>query len=616
MRKYLLLSTFSLFFSILSAFSQSGETDTTTIELPDVIITENRMQTPFSESARSMYVITKSQLDAMPVQSLAEALTYVPGVDIRQRGPMGIQSDIGIRGGTFDQTLILINGVKVSDPQTGHHSFNLPLSLDNVERIEVLKGQGARIYGQNAFNGAINIITKVPKKKSVFLRGYGGDFGTFGGNASLALPGKVYGQNIAVSYDRSDGHHENADYKLGNLFYQSYLNALGGQFNLIGGYSNRKFGAGGFYVPDSEEYEEVNTSFISLDYTKKKNNFTFQPRVYWRRNHDDYVYIRSDPDVFNNLHTTQVYGAESNITHYNTLGLTGVGIELRREVINSTNLGNHARTIAGFFAEHRFYLFDRLDITPGIYVNWLSDYGWNYFPGLDMSFEVTKSLKLFANLGQSFRIPTFTDLYYNGPSNIGNSELESESAFTYEGGVKLFKSGFWGQVSYFRRDASNLIDWVRDNPEAPWQPQNFYNVDIQGIETNLEFNFSQIIKSSFPLQSFTANYTFIEAALLDAPVESRYALENLKHQLLLGVKSRIVKNLYLNLRFRYLDRVTLDDYHLVDSRLYYEKNNLNIFVEATNITNTNYTEAGYVQMPGRWLRAGFRLTVDFDKNKK
>jgi vitamin B12 transporter len=601
------------FFTIV-AVAQNSDKDTTIIELADVIITENRLETPFSESARSMYVITKAQLSTLPVQSVAEALTYVPGVDIRQRGPMGIQADIGIRGGTFDQTLILINGVKVSDPQTGHHSFNLPLSMDNVERIEVLKGQGARIYGQNAFNGAINIITKVPEKKAVFLRGYGGDFGTFGGNVSLALPGKTYGQNISVGYDRSDGYHENDDYKLGNVFYQSYLNALGGSFNLIGGFTGRKFGAAGFYVPDSEEYEEVKTGFVSIDYTKKHNNLTFKPRVYWRRNHDDYVFIRSDPDYYHNLHTTNVYGAETNMTYRNTLGLTGVGVEIRSENINSTNLGEHERTIAGIFAEHRFYFFNKLDVTPGIYINWYSDYGWNYFPGLDMSYDISQSLKLFTNLGRSFRIPTFTDLYYQGPSNIGNSNLEPESAFTYEGGIKLFQKGFWGQVSYFKRNASNLIDWVREDNEQPWQPQNFYNVDIQGVEATLEFNFNNLIAGSFPLQKFTANYTYIEAALLNTPAESRYALDNLKHQLILGANSRIYKNLFLDLRFRFLDRVTLDNYNLLDTRLYYKRENLNIFAEATNLTNTSYKEAGYVQMPGRWLRAGLQLTLNLEKN--
>lgn len=612
------LALLTICYIVISQFysiAQSIENDSSVIELSDVIITENRLETPFSESARSMYVITKAQLAEMPTQSLAEALTYVPGVDIRQRGPIGIQTDVGIRGGTFDQTLILINGIKLSDPQTGHHSFNLPLSLDNVERIEVLKGQGARIYGQNAFNGAINIITKVPENKSIYIRGYGGDFGSFGGNISLALPNKTYSQSISMSYDQSDGYRKNADYNMGNIFYQSYLNALGGKFNLVAGLTERKFGASGFYVPDSEEYEEINTGFVSVDYKKKHKNLTFQPKVYWRRNHDDYVFIRSDPDYYNNLHTTNVYGSEVHLSYHNQLGLTGIGAELRKEEINSTNLGDHSRSIAGIFAEQRFYLFNRLDITPGIYINWYSDYGWNYFPGLDISFDLNNSFKLFANLGRSFRIPTFTDLYYNGPSNIGNGDLEAESAFTYEAGFKIFENGFWGQLSYFKRDANNLIDWVRDNSEQPWQPQNFYNVNIQGLEANLELNFAKLIRNDFLLHNFTINYTFIDADLLNTPAESRYALENLKHQVVIGASGRIIQNLNLDLHLRFLDRVTLTNYYLLDTRLYYKMENLNLFIEATNLTNTKYLEAGYVKMPGRWLRAGINLAVNLEKQK-
>ncbi len=605
------LAIIILLFSIPhKTFAQSDST----IELSTITIQENRLETPFSELARSVQVITKEELATLPVQSVAEALSYISGVDLRQRGILGIQTDISIRGGTFEQTLILLNGVKISDPQTGHHSFNLPVSMESIERIEVIKGPAARIYGQNAFSGAINIITKVPKKKAVSLKGYGGDFGTFGGHAGVALPSKIYGQYVSVNHDRSDGYRKNADFNLTNLFYQSYLKALGGTFNAIIGNTYRKFGAAGFYVPNSEEFEKVNTGFVTLNYEKKLNQLTIKPRVYWRRNHDDYVFIRSDPDFYHNLHTTHVYGAEINTSYSSKLGLTGLGAEYRKEKIESTNLGDHARTIAGIFAEHRFYWFNRLDVTPGIYLNWYSDYGWNYFPGVDASLEITDNLKLFGNIGKSFRIPTFTDLYYAGPANIGNSELEPESAISYEGGFKWFQKGFWGQLSYFKRDASKLIDWVRITDQEPWRPDNFYKVNTEGFEGNLTFNFQELIATSFILQRFFINYTYLNVELpVPDGVQSHYALENLKHQLVMGADHKIYKNIYHSFRFRHTDRVTLSDYRILDSRIYYKKHNLNVFAEATNFTNTQYKEAGFVQMPGRWFRAGVDVTLDLEK---
>ncbi len=594
---------FALFVLIIPAQAQ---TDTLrTVELANVIIAENRLQVPFSESARSIQMVTREDIDRSPARSVNELLTYVAGVDVRQRGPGGVQADVSVRGGTFEQTLVLINGVKVSDPQTGHHQMNLPVTLDAIERIEVLKGPAARVYGQNAFAGAINIVTRVPDEPGVSAGAYGGDFQTFGGNVGLALPGKRYRQHLSLSHDRSGGYRPNADYQVTNAFYQSYLKVGAGQFNLMGGHTLRDFGAGGFYVEESEEYEEVRTSLVSIDYQGKTDRWTYQPRVYWRRNHDDYVFRRSDPAFFNNLHTTHVVGGELNATYRNNGGLTGLGGELRRETIASTNLGNRERTIAGFFVEHRFYFFDRLDVTPGVYLNWYSDYGWNWFPGIDASWEFSPAWRAFANVGRSFRIPTYTDLYYAGPRNIGNDQLQAEDAVTYEAGVKYFGRNVWGQASYFRRDASQLIDWVRDAGDTLWQPRNFYDVDVQGLEAGINFSFDNAW-----IRTLSLNYTYLNAALADTEgVQSRYALENLNHQLILGADHRVWHRLRHHLRVRYLDRVTLPDYVLVDSRLYYRDERFNIYVEATNLTNTQYTEAGYVPMPGRWLRAGVSLMI-------
>ena len=622
--------TFYFFIILYIKSTAYGQTDTIrTVELADVVISENRLQTPFSESARSITIITKEQIDHAPVQSINELLTYVAGVDIRQRGPAGVQADVSVRGGTFEQTLILINGVKVSDPQTGHHQLNLPLDRHAIERIEVLKGPAARIYGQNAFAGAINIITKVPDERVITVGGYGGDFTTFGGNVGWALPGERYGQYLALSHDRSEGYRPNADYRITNAFYQSYLNAGPGKFTFMGGHTRRAFGAGGFYVPDSEEYEEVNTSLLSASYQGKTDQWTYQPRIYWRRNHDDYLFLRSSPATYNNLHTTHTAGIELNTTYRSVWGLTGLGAEVRHERIDSNGirtlrdtagvvqdtvtvsfLGQRQRTTVGLFIEHRFYFFDRLDVTPGVYVNWYSDYGWNWFPGIDASWEFAPAWRAFANVGRSFRIPTYTDLYYQGPTNVGNDQLRAEDALTYEGGVKYFGANLWGQVSYFRRDASQLIDWVRTSDDDPWQPRNFYNVDVQGLEAGINFDFG----TDAWVNTLSLNYTYLDADLKDTGgVQSRYALDNLNHQLVLGADHKIWSKLRHNVRARYLDRATatLQDYFILDSRVYYQTERFELYVEATNLTNTEYTETGYVTMPGRWVRAGVSFTLRY-----
>ena len=626
-----LLTIFLLVPGGYAALAQTSDT-LQTVELADVVISENRLQTPFSESARSISLITRAEIERAPVQSVNELLSYVAGVDIRQRGPAGVQGDVGLRGGTFEQTLVLINGVKISDPQTGHHQLSLPIDITAIERIEVLKGPAARVYGQNAFAGAINIVTKVPEERAVSAGVYGGDFDTFGGHAGWSLPGKSYHQYLSVSHDRSDGYRPNSDYQITNAFYQAYLEAGSGRVNFMGGHTQRAFGASGFYAPESNEYETVSTTLASVDYQGKTNRWTYQPRVYWRRNHDDYQYIRSNPAAYNNFHTTHSAGAELNTTYRHAGGLTGLGMEVRHERIDSYGirtrrdtidgvaildtltapaLGQRQRTTVGLFAEHRFYLFDRLDITPGVYVNWYSDYGWNWFPGIDASWELTPAWKLFANAGRSFRIPTYTELYYEGPSNVGNDQLQPEDAVTYEAGVKYFGHKVWGQVSLFRRDASQLIDWVRTVEDAPWQPRNFYNVDVMGAE--IEINATLNRDTDDWIRTLSLSYTYLDADLEEVGegIESRYALSNLKHQVVFSVDHKIWNQVRHNLRTRYLDRAALSNYFLWDSRIYLQTPQLTLYAEATNLTNTEYSEAGYVPMPGRWLRVGVDVTLPY-----
>src|SRR5690606_4557270 len=149
----------------LSSLAQ--EDSTVIMDLEEITIQENRMKIPFNEVSRNIQVIQRREIETTPARSLQEVLSFVPGVDVRQRGVSGTQANIGIRGGSFDQTLMLLNGIKLTDPQTGHHMMNIPLPLQGISSIDVLKGPGSRIYGQNAYAGAINIITSLPYTKAL-----------------------------------------------------------------------------------------------------------------------------------------------------------------------------------------------------------------------------------------------------------------------------------------------------------------------------------------------------------------------------------------------------------------------------------------------------------------
>ncbi|MBT31031.1 MAG: TonB-dependent receptor [Thalassobius sp.] len=599
--------------TIISGYAQNIDTTSTLLE--ELVITENRLQTPFLESARSIEVLDAKKLKQLPVQSLPEALNYLPGIDVRQRGPVGVQADLSIRGSTFEQSLVLINGIKITDPQTGHHMLNLPVGFENIDEVVVLKGPAARIYGQNAFAGAINIITKIPEQRSIYLSAFGGDFGTYNGTAAVALPGQKYGQYISFSRNASDGYRENTDYFINNVFYQSELKLASGKFNIQFGYTDREFGANGFYSSPSatQQWEAVQTSLGSIAYEQKINRWTFKPRVYWRRNKDQYQFVRGKPEIYENFHTSNTLGAELQTTYESKLGVTGLGVELKNEDIESTNLGNWNRDNLGVFTEHKF-TFGKLLVTPGVYFNWFSDFGWNAFPGVDASYQILNNTRAFASVGRSFRIPTYTDLYYADPANLGNPDLEPESAVSYEAGFKYYLKGFYAQVSYFNRITDNQIDWVKNNADDPWQPQNFSEQTTQGVDISAEWDFNYLLSEDAFIQQISLAYTYIDAQLSEREnVISRYVLENLKHQFIGGLNHKIIGNFSHQLKSRFIDRVSLPDYWLFDSRVNWHNasDNLDIYIEATNIFDKEYTEVSLVPMPGRWFRAGAKFRLDF-----
>lgn len=590
-----------------------AQTDTTTTKLDEIIIQENRIQIPFSKQSRNITVVDKFQLETSPARSLQEVLTFVPGVDVRQRGVTGVQADIGIRGGSFEQTLMLLNGIKLSDPQTGHHMMNIPVPMVNIDRIEVLKGPASRIFGQNAYAGAINVITELSNERFARVQGYAGDFAMKGINFAGSLPIGNYKQNLAVSYDDSNGHQYNSDYSVSNYFYEGGLDL--NEKNSIRGmiaYTDRTFGANGFYTsafPD--QWESIQTTLASLSHTISLEKFRLNTRGYWRRNVDEFRLRRNEPAFFQNNHTTDVFALEANGSFESKLGTTGFGLETRKESIESNNLGNRERNLTGIFLEQLVNLGSKVDLRGGIYSNYYSEYGWKHFPGAEIGFQANQNLRFYSGYGVSFRIPTYTDLYYVGPTNIGNDQLVPEEAQNLEFGAKYSKGNLSAEGAYFIRSTDNLIEWTRPNEATPWQPQNFNKVDFKGLEISLNYRVNPTGKP-IQIKELNLSYNYIDASLDEQPgIETRYALTALKNQLIGGILIGIGSKAEWNTKIRNVERMSQDPYFLLDMRVDYNRTGkIGFFVEASNITNTDYIEAGTVQMPGRWFRSGFMLNLE------
>lgn len=599
-----------LFLTLLTVTSSvmRGQADTLAQELETVVISDKRIQLEYSQESRNIIIIDQQEIRNSPAQSLAELLQNAAGIDVRRRGVNGIQADLSIRGGTFDQSLVLINGVNMSDPQTGHHLMNLPVDLDMIERVEILKGPGARRYGQNAFAGAINIVTKKSldhpfKIKSSFSSNTTGKL-QFMAN----IPTDKGSHMLSISKGFSEGYRYNTDYQLDNVFYQSTFDINGNTLSLNAGYSDRRFGANGFYAsPDfTEQYEEVATSMVSLRYGMRSGYWSINPTIYWRRNEDEYIFVRNNPSIYRNLHIGNSYGGELNASRINALGVLGIGTEIRYDDLRSNNLGDQSRTTLGLNMEQRILLFeDRVDFTPGVGIYSYSDFGTRAFPGFDVGIKLNSDVKAFGNVGYTWRVPTYTDLFYSDPANLGNPDLEPETAITYEAGLKWLTSGLQSSISGFIRNSDNLIDWTKENQDDPWFPSNVGNVVVKGLEAESKIHLTQT--NQWPILS--VGYVFLTGDnRVDAPV-SRYALDLITHQFNLGIDFAVIDNARMTINYRYVDRLSLDNYSIIDSRVNYHGQSMEVSLFANNILDTGYTETNLVPMPGRWIgvELGFNI---------
>jgi len=596
----------------IASFSFAQSTDSLITELDEIIIAENRIQLPYSKQSRSIALVSKQMISETPAVSVADVLHHIGGVDVRTRGANGVQADIGIRGGTFDQTLILINGIKISDPQTGHHSLNLPVDLSNIERIEVLKGPGARTFGQNAFSGAINIITQTPDKSYLKIGTQGGDFGLFGARVSGAIITKKQSHNLSFNYDQSNGYKHNTDYTIFNGFYEGSINLGTNKLSFLGGLTDRAFGANGFYASPAftEQYETIQTGLAALTFNTTLGHATFEARAYYRQNDDEYIFIRDNPEFFKNNHTNRILGIEVNSVIPHSKSTTGIGIDFNRVTLKSNNLGERERFVTSIFIEHRMEFYNqRLNITPGIQLNYYTDFGFNALPGIDMGYYLSNQLTVFGNIGYTYRIPTYTDMYYQSSVNEGNPDLLPEYAWNYEVGFKTRNlSTINAELSLFYRDGKNMIDWVRTTDSDPWKPINILDLDMRGFDTNISIKLGNSLPAVF--KQVSVNYTFIDAQIENRENQlSRYALENLQHQFRVTLNMAYGKQITHAISAGYYDRVNLDDYTVVDSRISYKGRKFTLFADVTNIFNVEYQETNLVVMPGRWFKMGVRVNV-------
>lgn len=639
---------FPQFVAAQSIEASSTSPDEEEVSLEEVVVSGQRAAETYSNQARVVGVVTRTEIQQAAVQSIQDLLEYVLNVDVRQRGQNGMQADLSIRGGTFDQTLVLLNGVNINDPQTGHHNLNLPVALESIDRVEILSGPASRVYGPNAFTGAINLITGEQTQEKAVATFVAGAHRYLNTNLYASVETGRLRHFLSLGRQKSEGYIENTDFENLSFFYQGKMTAEKSKLDIQFGRTAQAFGANSFYTPKyPNQFEDINTTFASAKATLGQK-VKFTPTIYCRYKTDRFELFRdSPPDWYqqHNYHATQVYGTNLNTSFAWKLGKTALGADFRKEQIKSNVLGvpmesekvhgeakafythQAERDNLSLFAEHTFYL-NHFTATAGVMANWNNEFESDFalYPGVDMSYRFLENLKAFVSLNKSLRLPTFTDLYYESPTNKGNSQLKAEEAFTYETGFKYYTPKWDAHASYYKRRGENMIDWTKNSPtDEQWQVSNITELDTWGVAFSVATRPAQYSNKLEFLQSLKASYSYTDVSRADEDVISAYVFDNIKHKFDFSLGLKLFKTLHLTNQLSWQDRAGGFSYYdketavyigereyqpfwLVNSRLSWTTQQAyEFFVEASNLLDEDYYDIGNVPQPGRWLKGGVKI---------
>jgi len=598
----------------------SGETAVTVrLELAarraeSTVVTGEIKPIQLREVNRTLQLLNADDPD-VPAWSFPDLLKQDSSVDMRERGSDGAQADLSIRGSSFDQVLVLINGFRVNDPQTGHHSMDLPLPFESVQQVEVLHGSGATLYGSDAVGGTVNFVTKTPLGRNLKLMG---GLGGFGWNRFSAVGGfrvGAWGQQVSVSRDFSTGFDVGRDFRNLAVSSETFIDESFGSTSILFAYNDRPFGANGFYGPWNS-WEETGTKFLSVSQTVGRDGGSGQHRFgfAFRRHNDRFLLCKPGcvfggtqflPEDFENRHQTNVYQGNYSFTKsLNDRVTWSAGAQFLSEGIDSNVAGQRRRERGSAFVMFNLRPSDRLTLSLGLREEVWKKWRGETSPTVAVGYWLGRGVKVRGQLGRAFRIPTYTDLYHRDPGNVGNENLVPETAWNYEVGADWYHgSGTKLSAVWFQRRENNTIDWVRDEGSPVFQARNFQELNFNGGEFFAEKRFGRSA-------SVGAGFTLIRASRkLPVNAVSRYTFNFPREQLSAVYRGPLGKYLLVKMRFGAYTREWQSVKPLWDASLIGTLGRWEPFIQASNLLDTSHEAFQGLQQPGRWIRGGVQVRV-------
>lgn len=635
------LRTFEAVDSVVALADEGGTL------LDEAVVQSSRAPLAAEVAARQVMTLTRRDLAAAGVTSINDVLKLAAGVDVRQRGGFGIQTDISVDGGTFDQIVLLVNGVPITNPQTGHNAADFPINIDDVERVEVLQGAASRVFGSQAFSGAINVVTRQGGSPlSVNLSG--GSYGTLRAEARSGWQlSPRFVTSVSGSYQRSDGAVDNGEFEGGRFYWQGRYDDNDFRLDAQAGVTVSDFGANTFYSGAYPDQWEATRRYLLSVKGETKGRVHLAPQISWLRNVDHYQLVRGTA-TGENFNRSDVYTAGINAWTQWALGRTAVGAEVREEGLYSTSLGyeldasqqfhvrgtdsinytRHAsRTNVSYFAEHNVVL-NRWTLSAGVMAqrNTSTSRKFSFYPGVDVSFRPSDQWKLFVSFNRSMRLPTFTDLWYKSPTQEGNIGLQPEECSSFRVGAHFANRVLAVSADAHFNRGTNMIDWVMYSSDDIYHATSF-DLDNMGASLAATLSFDNWLGTRQPLSQLRFSYAYIYQHRRSGEdyYKSNYALEYLRHKMTASLDHRIFSHLSATWTVRVQDREgaylvyengtstgelrAYGAHAILDCRLKWDLPRYGFYLDLTNLTSHRYYDLANVRQPGFMLMAGARLTL-------
>ncbi len=572
-----------------------GQQATTVLDTVKVTVSSRSAGT----GVRSEEVITREDIARLPGRTVADILDDALGVEIMGRSEA--QADIAMRGSSTTQVLILVDGVRVNDPQTEHANLDLAIPLQDVERIEILRGAGSTLYGPDAAGGVVNIITTGHDGAAAShrsLRGWGGSFGTGGASGAIADSIGAFGVQASVEHERSDGHRADTDYGVTLASLAAARQVGSGRLRARAGLGVRSFGAADFYATyPSHERTRSATGSIRYDFSPSDRVRT-SLTASTRHHSDDYVLVRDNPSLYHNRHRSWQSGIEAVArialapAVVAAIGADGSDARLRSE-----RLGNRDERRGALFAEATIGNVGRARLDAGARIDWSSVDDQFVSPSIGGVVPIGSWTRLRASVSRGFRAPTWTERYYEDPANVGDPDLRPERFWGGEMGVTLEPGRRWSaDLTGFARHASDLIDWARPanaDSTAPWRTTNVARADYRGAELALRLR--DWLGASWSLRGSALDFDSRGAA----GFIGKYALRPITRSAGLIVSAPLGRGPTATLDAAYGKRTDDAGHFRLDARIAQSWRDLRLVLDIRNVTGADYLDASVKPVAGR-----------------